>query len=90
MCVLEFSVEEEPLLPGGGQPRDGAPALTLAHRCVGVTEGTDGRDQRLDLLRHLRLETPVTGRTREKPGLVPTEVVKATGCGWVGTAEASF
>lgn len=50
----------------GGQPRHGAPVLTHTPRCVGLTEGTDGPEQRRDLLRHHCRETPVTGCTREQ------------------------
>lgn len=76
VCALIFPLTKKSPCYLGGQPRHGAPALIHTHtaRCVGVTQGTDGLEQRQDPLRHFCRETQVTGVcfTREKPGLVPT------------------
>ncbi|GLD48998.1 mitogen-activated protein kinase kinase kinase 3, partial [Lates japonicus] len=65
MLSLSFSVSSSPRrrapVTWGGQPRHGVLAHThTLPRCVGLTEDTDGREQRVDLLRHLCRETPVT------------------------------
>lgn len=86
VCVLIFRCKRAPCYLGGSAPPWRPHRHIHAHsRCVGVTKGTDGREQRLDLLRHLCLETPVTGVdcTRKKPGLGATGECRGW-CTWRG------